>query len=97
MIVSSASNAPTCIIHVGDDELHIPENEDLILAHCDKLNFDLTINSACQEPHKACHKNMDRREEVKDWNEILKTHWREELALPDGYSANRKKIINMLR
>lgn len=45
MIVALASNAPICVIHATDDELHRSTDECSIPTKCHKFNSDPTINA----------------------------------------------------
>lgn len=59
VIVDSASNAATCIIHARDDETHILKDEGAITTQCDKFNTDPIANSICYTPSEGRDEQMD--------------------------------------
>lgn len=47
-------------------------------------------------PSERRDQQVDRQNDIKPSDGILKTDWHENITLPDNYSAHRYKFISML-
>lgn len=93
MIVACASSAPTCLIHARNDELHMLEGTTLIPSQCDKYNSDPTLNDVWYKLLERCDDQSDRHNTLKHSDEIWKTDWCEDPALPKSYSGIQRKVL----
>lgn len=96
LIVPSASNAPTCIIHAQDDEPQMLKDKGRVMMQCDKSSTDPTVKEVRYKPFQRRKKQVNRHNAAKISDKILKIDWRGELMIPEEYSTYCNKFIRML-
>lgn len=96
VVVDIFPNAPASILHVCDDELLRMEAKQENTMLWDKTEDKHLINFANYKPPGCCDEQFNPHNAAKNLDEKSNTYWKEELTIPEEYSAHWHKCIHML-
>lgn len=95
MILSIASNAPTCLLHAHDHETLRVDMKQESATFSDKIDGEHWNNIGHYKSPEHCVKQVDQQSTGKNSEENSDSFWKEELTILKDYSSDCKKSIFM--